>query len=140
MTTSVLYRMDQKENNQIQISLKNQIQIKPLFATTVQRSTCVSHKLPNHHLYLTIQKKPHSIYKSLTRCLTYHKTWSVKNKVIKIKWTWMTLDKLNIKFFFKKNIQYNLELIFYFWLNYQFSSLIIGQNFNSFPQLLMLSI
>ena len=100
VTTSVLYRMDQKENNQIQISLKNQIQIKPLFATTVQRSTCVSHKLPNHHLYLTIQKKPHSIYKSLTRCLTYHKTWSVKNKVIKIKWTWMTLDKLNIIFFF----------------------------------------
>lgn len=60
VTTSVLYRIDQKENNQIQISLNNQIQIKPLFATTVHRSTCVSHKLPNHHLYLTIQKKPHS--------------------------------------------------------------------------------
>lgn len=74
VTTPVLYRIDQKENNQIQISLKNQIQIKPLFATTMHRSTGVSHKLPNHHLYLTIQKKPHSIYKSLRRCLTYHKT------------------------------------------------------------------
>lgn len=47
-----------------------------------------------------------------------------------------TLDKLNIKF--KKRIQYNLELIF--GLNYQFSSSIMEQNFNSFPQLLILSI